>query len=309
MLLRVCVRACWQDDDAGIIAMIKPLPVAGSAGAREGPKKAIARVADSFESDAQRLAWTAEVRVLAILESIPGSVEKVKTGLRRWFEFFRNVIKGTGSSLPPTHGHLIAYSRVFDHPKTYRDYIGYIRVGCELIDAPLDVFAHVSIARAIKAVANRARAVPREPMFIRYDLITQIVRVAREPGNDFRVGIALLAGYVCLLRVPSECLPAVAHRVDSRKANQNMGCTPVVRVSDGVLEWYLPRRKNRWRPVTIKRKCWCSTDKDTCPVHVIGAYVQGLKPGMELFEGVHKVRARVSLALAFCRVVLPSRAW
>ena len=102
-----------------VLALVKPLPVAGAAGVRVGPKEAIARVADSIVSDAQRLAWLAESRVSAILESIPGSVEKVKTGLRRWFEFYRGVLKETGSALPPTHVHLIAYSRVFDHPKTY----------------------------------------------------------------------------------------------------------------------------------------------------------------------------------------------
>ena len=224
-----------------------------------------------------------------------GALKKVKTGLRRWFEFYRNVLEGMQSGLPPTVDQLLAYSEMFRHPKTYKDYVGYVKTGCEMVGAPLEVFAHPSLKRAVTAVAKRENIVPREPMFLRFDTVERLVTLAMQPSRDPRLGLIFLAGYACLLRVPSECLPAVAHRLDQRDCLQDPRRTPIVRVTDEKLEWYLPRRKNRLRPVTIIRKCWCRASPVTCPVHAVGAYVQRLGPGERLFNGLHRVRLHRSL--------------
>ena len=113
------------------------------------------------------------------------------------------------------------------------------------------------------------------------------------------MGLVFLAGYACLLRVPSECLTAVAHRLDSQDKAQNPNRTPVVRVEDDKLTWFLPRRKNSRRPVTLLRKCWCRACPITCPVHVLGAYVEKLAPGEMLFRGIHRVRFPVPSLVPF----------
>ena len=48
----------------------------------------------------------------------------------------------------------------------------------------------------------------------------------------------------------------------------------------------LATRKNRPYGSLLKRTCWCAQNKDTCPVHVLGNYVQGLGKGCQLFPGL-----------------------
>ena len=57
----------------------------------------------------------------------------------------------------------------------------------------------------------------------------------------------------------------------------------------------LARRKNLPGGCTLKRGCWCSESAATCPLHVLGPYVEGLQPGAPLFPGMTPIKAQKAL--------------
>ena len=111
-------------------------------------------------------------------------------------------------------------------------------------------------------------------MFIGMELTRDLVRVSQQwpaPGGDpgaLAKAMAFLTSYVFLLRLPSECLPI---RVASGDAADH-ACQAVVHVGDDYISLRLKRRKNKEGGSLLTRRCWCSTCKETCPVHVLGKF-------------------------------------
>ena len=59
----------------------------------------------------------------------------------------------------------------------------------------------------------------------------------------------------------------------------------VITVHSDCIFLSLAKRKNKPLGSVLKRQCWCKQCETTCPVHVLGAYVQRQPPGTKLFEG------------------------
>ncbi len=86
--------------------------------------------------------------------------------------------------------------------------------------------------------------------------------------------------YIFLLRLPSEALPAVAGGEDCQEAQS------VLTYEGEQVVLRLRSRKNKPAGSCLTRSCWCGTSAATCPVHVLGRWVQGKSPGEPLFPGI-----------------------
>ena len=104
-------------------------------------------------------------------------------------------------------------------------------------------------------------------MFIRHGVVSRLLAPELRGAVADPFLMLLLASYTFMLRVPSEGLPVAVESPNDPEAK-----TPVVRVHAEKVEWHLPKRKNRGRPTSIWRGCWCSTCVHTCPVHTLGVF-------------------------------------
>ena len=247
-----------------------------------GPKKAAAELCMALPTQTSRCDWALSARVEAVVGSCKKSLPSAKSGMRAWITFFRDLLGKTGSSFPPELDDLLAWSRLFQHEGTFCNYVAYVRLGCEIVGAPIDVFGHPSVKRAKTVVAKRGLAVKRTPRFIRQQIFVAMALYGHDvPAKHDFVMLALIS-YVFLLRVPCECLPMAFH-----ERPQNESLCPVLFLDEegGVecLELYLPRRKNRKEPIKMIRTCWCMRCPNTCPVHVVGEFLRGVEPGVKPF--------------------------
>ena len=123
--------------------------------------------------------------------------------------------------------------------------------------------------------------------------------------------LLVLAAYVFMLRVPSEALPAVivsSQQLDdfkrSKRTDGRKKIPPMVCITESQVEWFFWRRKNKFKPSSIFRACWCASCKKTCPVHVLGAYLQTHPVGARPFGEIREVGVRACLPSGrrVCRV-------
>ena len=244
-----------------------------------GPRQAASDLAATLVSDGARAVWYEEARMRAIVGSCPRSLGSAKSGMRAYVDFCRRILKKTGSVFPPDVGDLLAWSRVFRHPITFQNYLGYIKSACEILNVDTAAFRHDSLRRAKTAVDKREAFKPREPMFIRQDVVAGMVCYMKgtEDKRDF-VMLCLFA-YAFLLRVLSEALPVTFHAAKAGDID-----SPVLRLSGESVILDLPRRKNKRQPTTLARTCWCSDCFFTCPVHVLGEYLGEFEPGAQPFR-------------------------
>ena len=218
-----------------------------------GPRRLIQQLVERVPEISDRETWAGQARAQAIVGSCPGSLDSARSGMRAWISFYRHGLKRTGQAFPPTIDDLLAFSRLFRHPGTFCNYVNYIRLGCELVGVSTEVFAHSALKRAKVAIVKAQAFTAREPLFIRGRLVAQLIDMAADSPTMKSIAFVCLTAYVFLLRVPSEALPLVAHVADGSAV------APVVSVGAESLEMWLPRRKNRLRPSTLRRSCWCAS--------------------------------------------------
>ena len=118
---------------------------------------------------------------------------------------------------------------------------------------------------------------------------------ARSPLWQEALFMLFLAAYIFMLRVPSEGLTVMCispARLETMKRTKDMcrGRPPVACVTDTHVEWFMWRRKNINRPTSLKRACWCTTCKRTCPVHVLGGFLKTLHEGARPFASFPEAR-------------------
>ena len=258
-----------------------------------GPRKAMDALAKSVKTEAEICEWLQGARLAAIVGSCPRSLKSAKSGMRAWYWFYRVFLRRKGNAFPPMIDDLLAWSCVFRHPGTFSNYLGYVKLGCELVGVSTGVFKHASLSRARMAVTKKQAFVPRKAKFINLGMVTCIINEAVDTvGKTF--AMLCLATYAFLLRLPSEALPIVVHKRTQAEHSKQ----PLLVVDGQRMRLELPRRKNRLRPTTLVRMCWCHQCKVTCPVHVLGVYLATLPAGSCPFSGYKSGSALVTLRAA-----------
>ena len=143
-----------------------------------GPRAAISRILDQLEAN-PNAAWAEQARLEALCGASQRTLREVATALRCWAAF-TTTVPGVHASdlLPPTVDGLVAFSRAFHVKETYRNYVGKIRLACEIPRLPTDSMDHRSIARA-KSTNQAFAAAPAEKFRTRWGAVAALVRLTR----------------------------------------------------------------------------------------------------------------------------------
>ena len=57
--------------------------------------------------------------------------------------------------LPPTVDGLLQWSALFRHPRTYSNYLSYVKLACEIRGLEVAVFQHPSLSRAKESIKKK----------------------------------------------------------------------------------------------------------------------------------------------------------
>ena len=126
-----------------------------------GPAQAVRRMSEQFTTEGERRLWEFEARARAIVGSCPRSLDSARSGMRCWLGYYRKGLNKGGDAFPPALDDLLSFSCLFQHPGTFCNYLGYIRLACELLGVATEVFEHPSVKRAKTAIAKRRLFTPR----------------------------------------------------------------------------------------------------------------------------------------------------
>ena len=250
-----------------------------------GPRLAVKRLQNVLENESDRALWIEEARVAALLGGCRRSLNSFRSGLRCWMEYAGVVLRLRGRELPPPLNGLLAWSTLFRNHNTFSNYLGHVRLGCELIGVSTQVFNDRTLGRAKASIRKCGGFVPRPRMFLRRTVLEKILEHCALAGEPRALGMLFLCTYVFLLRLPSEALPITFTGNGFEGHGQALA---KIIVKGDAIGLHLKRRKNKTCGSTLWRSCWCGKSekgsKSTCPVHVLGAYFQSLPIGEQPFK-------------------------
>ena len=214
-----------------------------------------------------------------------------RSGLQCYVAFVRAIAGENVSRLfPPRLEWLQAWAALFRNSRTFANYLGYVRVGCLVVKADTGILDHPAVAQAKRSIEKAGLFAAREKLWIRRERVQAMLCWAEQHPEYVRYAQLFLMAYVFLLRLPSEALPAVAACAEGQVESQS-----VVSIAGDELVLVLKRRKNKAGGSRLVRKCWCKQCTRTCPIHVLGKFVQGSPHGSQLFSGITAASALTAL--------------
>ena len=214
--------------------------------------------------------------------SAPRSLGTWTAGLRCYFRFAQSQLGRGDNPLPPTVGELCLWAQCFSNPGTFANYRAQVDKACTLLNLDRSAFSDPAVSCAKAAIRHRApQPGPRPPPVTRKALVAMLPHVP-EPQTRALFIIA----FAMALRLPSEALlirmgdPALAGDFRFTQEDPDRPVpTIVLFTTDGTVALHLSRRKHMPRPSVVRRACWCSTCKATCPVHAPRSLLCGVVPG------------------------------
>jgi hypothetical protein len=254
-----------------------------------GPRRAMKRLFGELPNNEAKRQWVEGARLKAIMGSCAKSHKSVLCGMRCWCKFAQRVLNLKGREFPPPLDGLLAFSTLFRCRGTFSNYLGHIRIACELVQCSTEVFNCAELGRAKRAIEKKQAFMPRPRTFVRLAMMQQLIplMLARE---EVKVWVMLyLCTYTFMLRLPSECLPITVGAGFGDKSTHSIAVKP------DCLELWLPYRKNRLQSSVLKRACWCRSCPISCPVHVLGVFFAQYAAGDKPFVGISPEQARLTL--------------
>ena len=97
---------------------------------------------------------------------------------------------------------LTSFSLQFEHPKTFGNYLGHIRLVCDLLKLDTAVFDLRAVKRAKQAIKKRGLFVPRPKRFIYHDIVVEMMDLVEGIApvrHVSRTGLLVAAGRSTLL--------------------------------------------------------------------------------------------------------------
>ena len=265
-----------------------------------GPRSALKRVLAEAPEGVAKQRWIEESRVRAILGSCPRTRASALSGLRCWISFAQRMLYVKGNELPPSLEGLLAWSNLFRCEGTFSNYVGHVRLACELVRCDTSVFDRREVKRAKIAIRKRRQFVSRERTFLGLAEVRKLVLLVQSLPAVEQWSMLFLFTYTFLLRLPSEALPVVF----------DVGCDDrtrhLVTVDESEVRLWLPFRKNRLHGTALSRRCWCRSCPVTCPVHVLGRYLKSLYPGSRPFANITAGQALHTLRSMLLQAGIPN---
>ena len=240
---------------------VEPLPASSS-----GPTAAIRALVRDLDVD-QLSAWAERAKLEALCGSSKKSLREAASALRCWAKFAVLVLGlSPDSIMPPSVDGLLQWSRAFAVKETFRNYVGKIRLACELMRLSTASLDHPSIKRAMATIRTLSAA-PRAKHYTRRCIVGLLVGLAKSE-NDLASAMLYLVSYAFLLRVPSEALPVtLGCKGEKATGKLAVGVHSDLSMSGSRVRLQLARRKHKPHGSVMHRSCWCDSCKITCPVH------------------------------------------
>ena len=269
--------------DVRVTSVLEAAEVPARAAPMKGPRAMIQELHLSSMTIKDAGQWMEVARLEAIIGSCRRCLPSVKSGNSCYFAFVRAVCGQSVRLFPPRFEWLQSWAMLFRNAGTFSNYLGYVKTGCLIANADTSVFDHPAIARAKMSVAKEGGAKSREKLWIRRELVENMLKLADGAPEYAEFAKLFLLAYVFLLRLPSEALPMVAGGTDCLANEQS-----VVSIDWelGHLVLKLKRRKNKQFGSRLVRTCWCKESPETCPVHVLGPWIAAAVPGAAFFAGI-----------------------
>lgn len=258
-----------------------------------GPGFAAKRLAPQLLDGPSRKRWAAQARVDALLGSCPRSHKSMLSGLRCYMNFAETCLGKAGRALPPTVDDILAWSRLFRCDGTFTNYLGYLRLGCELLHFSTEALDSDAVRRAKRTVRKKRAFVPRERMFIQRPVVAQMVSLAASGAEGRTLVMLFVCCYAFMLRLPSEGLPIIRGGVGFDAGDSHPQA--VMYLDGATLCLKLARRKNLPEGALLRRSCWCSSCKVTCPVHALWPFIKQHDFGQKPFGGISSALALSSV--------------
>ena len=236
-----------------------------------GPSAACKILGNAVTRGWSPTAWRESARLDAILGSAPKSRQEAMSGLKCWQAFADGALQANGKHLPPSVNGLLAWSTVFRNHGTFTNYLGKLRLGCEILGVSTDNLYHPTLKRAIAAIKKRAPP-QRPPLFLRAEMVLRLMAVCAEEG-DQASGLFYLATYAFLLRPRDEALPIIVGANEEAEAELEPRCHSCLSFVGNELVLRLASRKNKPHGSVLRRGCWCKKEgvsRALCPVHTLG---------------------------------------
>ena len=256
----------------------------------------------------------------ALLGSCPRSHDSFMSGVTTWMHFASKVLGRRGREFPPTVHDLVAWSAHFNVRGTFTNYLGYVRLACQILGVSDAAFASNEVQRAKVAIEKRDEYRRRDPMFVRCVSVallfldscrmhcrqTLLVKLLEMAGASKAAEAKLMAmlfvtTYVFMLRLQSEALPISI----GKAADGGTGQQAVLTLEGEEVVLTLERRKNLQRGSVVRRRCWCSTCSQTCPVHAVWEYLSQFGEGVQPFAGIKYKDALTNLRLYMIALAQP----
>ena len=267
-----------------------------------GPKAAMHKLLAETPRNELRN-WASEAHSAALLGSCPRSHRGFASATRSWAAFARHVFQKDGREFPPTARELVIWSRCFRCAGTFGNYLGHIRLGCQLLGVDGSACSDPSVRRAKSGIVKSGAFKSRPRLFIKEDEVQKLVGIYESEGEpaDWKAVMLFLATYVFLLRLPSEAL----HMTRGSSDGEPKGHPAIIRrVDENTVELRLARRKNLPNGSVLRRKCWCGSSPRTCPVHRVFRFFEDYQVGIEPFAAFSPAQALKRL-----RVMCNELAW
>ena len=236
-----------------------------------------------FSCDKESAEWLEQARIAAIIGASPSSKPGILTSLRCYVAFCV-ATRVRDTALPPRSDIVLAWSTQFRNHRTFKNYIGYLRTACNILncsDAGLD---RNLLRRATTAIEKRMLWQPRPKLFVRAAMLPELMRRASILHSE-KMSMLYLATYTFLLRMPSESIPMSYIKNREHFKSQRSAVT----LDDGIVHLQLSRRKNMPRGSEMQRKCICKSPQcrsEICPVHVLGKWLIEHQSGAQLFSSI-----------------------
>ena len=103
----------------------------------------------------------------ALLGSCQRSHDSFMSGVTTWMHFASKMLGRRGREFPPTVHDLVAWSAHFNVRGTFTNYLGYVRLACQILGVSDAAFASNEVQRAKVAIEKRDEYRRRDPMFVR----------------------------------------------------------------------------------------------------------------------------------------------
>ena len=163
------------------------------------------------QSSSLRAQWRAQARTVAVLGSAPKSNDELLSAVSHWLKYVA-LVHGTDAAdsycFPPSLSHVLGWSNTF-RCATYGNYLSKLRGACHAMGYDAPPCNHRAIKRATVGIVMRAAFRSRDKMFISRLFLKNIVLGVAKGQEEKKYAMLWLFTYLCLLRLPSEALPAI----------------------------------------------------------------------------------------------------